>query len=59
VEARCCGVASRMFSIFSPARPPVTSEPQLIVTDTSGKTVYSTLIDRYTVLGVACQRETP
>ena len=46
------------FAFFSPARPPVTSEPQLIVTDTSGKSVYSTSINPYSILSVACQRET-
>ena len=46
------------FQFFSPARPPVTSEPHLIVTDTSGKTIYSTSINPFAVLSAVCQRET-
>ncbi len=45
------------FQFFSPARPPVTSESQVIVTDTSGKMNYATSINPLSVLNVVCQRE--
>jgi D-alanyl-D-alanine-carboxypeptidase/D-alanyl-D-alanine-endopeptidase len=46
------------FQFFSPARPPVTTDSQLIMMDTAGKTLYSTSINRFAVLGTVCQSET-
>jgi serine-type D-Ala-D-Ala carboxypeptidase/endopeptidase len=45
------------FQFFSPARPPVTTDSEIIVTDTTGKTNYSTSINPYAVLSTVCQRE--
>jgi serine-type D-Ala-D-Ala carboxypeptidase/endopeptidase len=45
------------FQFFSPARPPVTSDAQVIVTDTSGKMNYATSINPFSVLTSVCQRE--
>ena len=47
------------FRFFSPARPPITTDSELIVTDTSGKTTYSTSVNPYSVLSTVCQREQP
>jgi serine-type D-Ala-D-Ala carboxypeptidase/endopeptidase len=47
------------FQFFSPARPPVTTDSELIVTDTSGKSTYSTSVNPYAVLSTVCQREQP
>jgi CubicO group peptidase (beta-lactamase class C family) len=47
----------RCFAFFSPARPPVTTDSELIVTDTTGKTFYSTSINRFAVLSTVCQSE--
>jgi D-alanyl-D-alanine-carboxypeptidase/D-alanyl-D-alanine-endopeptidase len=38
------------FQFFSPARPPVTTDSELIMTDTSGSTTYSTSINPFAVL---------
>jgi serine-type D-Ala-D-Ala carboxypeptidase/endopeptidase len=46
------------FQFFSPARPPVTTDSELIMMDTAGKTLYSTSINRFAVLGTVCQSET-
>ena len=46
------------FQFFSPARPPVTSDSELIVMDITGKTSYSTSINPFAVLSTVCQRET-
>ena len=46
------------FQFFSPARPPVTTDSELIMSDTGGKTFYSTSINRFAVLSTVCQRET-
>jgi D-alanyl-D-alanine-carboxypeptidase/D-alanyl-D-alanine-endopeptidase len=46
------------FAFFSPARPPVTTDSEVMMTDSSGKTVYSTSINRFAVLSSVCQRET-
>jgi serine-type D-Ala-D-Ala carboxypeptidase/endopeptidase len=48
----------RCFAFFSPARPPVTTDSELIMTDTTGKTFYSTSINRFAVLNTVCQSET-
>jgi D-alanyl-D-alanine-carboxypeptidase/D-alanyl-D-alanine-endopeptidase len=45
------------FQFFSPARPPVTTDSELIVMDPSGKTFYSTSINRFAVLSTVCQSE--
>ena len=45
------------FQFFSPARPPVTTDSELIVAN-PGKTFYSTSINRFAVLSTACQSET-
>jgi serine-type D-Ala-D-Ala carboxypeptidase/endopeptidase len=45
------------FQFFSPARPPVTSDAQVIVTDTSGKMNYATSINPSSVITTACERE--
>ncbi len=45
------------YQFFSPARPPVSTDQQLIMTDTSGKTIYSTSINRFAALSTVCQRE--
>jgi hypothetical protein len=44
------------FQSLSPARPPVTTDSELIVIDTSGKTTYSTSVNPYAVLSTVCQR---
>jgi serine-type D-Ala-D-Ala carboxypeptidase/endopeptidase len=46
------------FQFFSPARPPITTDSELIMMDTAGKTLYSTSINRFAVLGTVCQSET-
>jgi hypothetical protein len=45
------------FQFFSPARPPVTTDSEIIVTDITGKTNYGTSINPYAVLSTVCQRE--
>jgi len=45
------------FAFFSPARPPVTTDSESIMTDTTGKTLYSTSINRLAVLSTVCQSE--
>ena len=45
------------FAFFSPARPPVTTDSELVMMDTTGKTFYSTSINRFAVLGTVCQSE--
>ncbi|MGO9454358.1 MAG: serine hydrolase domain-containing protein [Candidatus Binataceae bacterium] len=45
------------FQFFSPARPPVTTDEELIIMDTTGKTFYSTSINPFAVLSTVCQRE--
>ncbi|HXD89611.1 MAG TPA: serine hydrolase, partial [Candidatus Binataceae bacterium] len=45
------------FQFFSPARPPVTTDSELIMMDTTGKTSYSTSINPFAVLSTVCQRE--
>ena len=45
------------FAFFSPARPPVTTDSELIMMDTAGKTFYSTSINRFAVLSTVCQSE--
>jgi serine-type D-Ala-D-Ala carboxypeptidase/endopeptidase len=45
------------FQFFSPARPPVTTDSELIMTDPTGKTFYSTSINRFAVLSTVCQSE--
>jgi len=47
----------RCFAFFSPARPPVTTDSELIMTDTTGKTFYSTSINRFAVLSTVCQSD--
>jgi|GEM_PF-461949 len=46
------------FRFFSPARPPVTTDSELIMTDRTGKTLYSTSINPFAVLSTVCQSET-
>jgi len=46
------------FQFFSPARPPVTTDSELIMADPNGKTFYSTSINRFAVLSTVCQSET-
>ena len=46
------------FAFFSPARPPVTTDSEVMMTDSGGKTVYSTSINRFAVFSSVCQRET-
>jgi hypothetical protein len=45
------------FQFFSPARPPVTTDSELIIADPNGKTFYSTSINRFAVLSTVCQSE--
>jgi hypothetical protein len=45
------------FQFFSPARPPVTTDSELIIADPNGKTFYSTSINRLAVLSTVCQSE--
>jgi hypothetical protein len=45
------------FQFFSPARPPVTTDSELIVKDTEGKAFYTTSINPFAVLTTVCQRE--
>ena len=47
------------FQFFSPARPPVTTDSEVIMADPAGKTFYSTSINRFAVLSSVCQSETP
>ena len=46
------------FQFFSPASPPVAADSELFMTDTTGKTFYSTSINRLAVLSSVCQSET-
>jgi serine-type D-Ala-D-Ala carboxypeptidase/endopeptidase len=46
------------FQFFSPARPPVTTDSELIMTDPAGRIVYSTSINPAAVLNTVCQSET-
>lgn len=46
------------FRFFSPARPPVTTDSERIMTDRLGKNLYSTSINPFAVLGTVCQSET-
>jgi serine-type D-Ala-D-Ala carboxypeptidase/endopeptidase len=48
----------RCFQFFSPARPPVTSDSQVIVTGPSGKTNYATSINPFSVITTVCERQT-
>jgi D-alanyl-D-alanine-carboxypeptidase/D-alanyl-D-alanine-endopeptidase len=45
------------FQFFSPASPPVAADSELFMTDTTGKTFYSTSINPFAVLSTVCERE--
>jgi len=45
------------YQFFSPARPPVSTDQQVIMKDTAGKTIYSTSINPFAVLTTVCQKE--